>query len=113
MLAADKRLCTVAAWWKKQIRAAWKRADPNGELARPEHGTDLLRARAYLALLLGQPLDAPPADLLPPAPDPGPPRTAPARPAQTARPARMARPAAPPAQTPAPAAPAAPAQLGL
>ena len=70
VLAADKRLCTVAAWWKKQIRAAWKRADPDGVLARPEHGTDLLRARAYLALLLGQPLDAPPADLLPPAQDP-------------------------------------------
>jgi hypothetical protein len=71
VLAADKRLCQVATWWKKQIRAAWKQADPDGVLARPEHGTDLLRARAYLALLLGQPLDAPPADLLPPAQDPG------------------------------------------
>jgi len=73
VLAADKRLCTVAAWWKKQIRTAWKQADPDGVLPRPEHGTDLLRARAYLALLLGQPLDTPPADLLPPvtAPAPG------------------------------------------
>ena len=71
VLAADKRLCQVAAWWKKQIRAAWKHADPEGVLPRPEHGTDLLRARAYLALLLGQPVDHPPADLLPPsAPDP-------------------------------------------
>ncbi len=72
VLAADKRLCQVAAWWKKQIRAAWKHADPDEQLPRPEHGTDLLRARAYLALLLGQPLDVPPADLLPPAEAPGP-----------------------------------------
>jgi hypothetical protein len=72
VLAADKRLCQVAAWWKKQIRAAWKRADPHGQQPRPEHGTDLLRARAYLALLLGQPLDTPPADLLPPAKAPAP-----------------------------------------
>ena len=74
MLAADKRLCQVAAYWKKLIRAAWKHADPGGQLPRPEHGMDLLRAKAYLALLLGQPLDTPPADLLPsaehaPAPD--------------------------------------------
>ena len=66
VLAADKRLCQVAAYWKKLIRAAWKHADP--VLPRPEHGMDLLRARAYLALLLGQPLEAPPADLLPPVP---------------------------------------------
>jgi hypothetical protein len=73
VLAADKRLCQVAAYWKKQIRAAWRHADPRRQLPRPEHGTDLLRARAYLALLLGQPLHAPPADLLPPAPAaPGP-----------------------------------------
>ena len=65
VLAADKRLCQVAAYWKKRIRAAWQRADPYRQQPRPEHGTDLLRARAYLALLLGQPLDAPPADLLP------------------------------------------------
>jgi hypothetical protein len=72
VLAADKRLCQVAAWWKKQIRAAWKLADPHGQQPRPEHGTDLLRARAYLALLLGQSLDTPPADLLPPATPVGP-----------------------------------------
>lgn len=71
VLAADKRLCQVAAYWKRQIRAAWKQADPGEELPRPEAGTDLLRARTYLALLLGQPLDAPPADLLPPANLPG------------------------------------------
>src|SRR5260370_546379 len=29
VLAADKRLCTVAAWWKKQLRAARKQADPD------------------------------------------------------------------------------------
>ena len=55
----------MAAWWKKQIRAAWKKADPYGQLPRPEHGMDLLRAKAYLALLLGQPLEVPPAGLLP------------------------------------------------
>ena len=95
VLAADKRLCQVAAWWKKQIRAAWKQADPAGELARPEHGTDLLRARAYLALLLGQPLDTPPADLLPPA-EPAPAQTTlPARrrpPGQHRPPGRPGRP---------------------
>ena len=73
VLAADKRLCQVARYWKKRIRAAWKQADPGGQLPRPEHGLDLLRAKAYLALLLGQPLEAPPAGLLPPAPQaPGP-----------------------------------------
>ena len=73
VLAADKRLCQVAKYWKKLIRAAWKQADPGGQLPRPEHGLDLLRAKAYLALLLGQPLEVPPADLLPPAPQaPGP-----------------------------------------
>jgi hypothetical protein len=83
VLAADKRLCQVAAWWKKQIRAAWQRADPDGQLPRPEHGTDLLRARAYLALLLGQPLEAPPADLLPPAQDSGTGAEGPAGPGRT------------------------------
>ena len=68
VLAADKRLCQVARYWKKRIRAAWKQADPGGQLPRPEHGLDLLRAKAYLALLLGQPLETPPADLLPPSP---------------------------------------------
>jgi Domain of unknown function (DUF222) len=63
-LAADKRLC--------QIAAAWRRQGAGGE-------TDLLRARAYLALLLGLPIDAPPADLLPPAaPVPGNPAPDPA-----------------------------------
>ena len=66
-LAANKRLCQVAAFWKKQIRAAWKQADPDGQLPRPEHGMDLLRAWAYLALLNGQPVDVPPASFLPPA----------------------------------------------
>lgn len=61
-LAADKRLCQIAAVWKKQGAV--------GE-------TDLLRARAYLALLLGLPIDAPPADLLPPADPPVPGGTAP------------------------------------
>ena len=56
-LAADKRLCQIAAAWRKQGAV--------GE-------TDLLRARAYLALLLGLPIDAPPADLLPPADPPVP-----------------------------------------
>jgi hypothetical protein len=70
-LAADKRLGLIARAWKKQLAAAWKRADPGGELPRPEAGADLLRARAYLSLLLGQPLDAPPADLLPGAAAPG------------------------------------------
>jgi hypothetical protein len=71
-LAADKRLCQIARAWKKQISAAWKQADPAGELGRPAAGTDLLRARAYLALLLGQPVGAPPADLLPSGAAPGP-----------------------------------------
>jgi hypothetical protein len=66
-LAANKRICQVAAYWKKQIRAAWKHHDPSGELSRPEHGMDLLRARAYLALLNGQPFETPPACFLPPA----------------------------------------------
>src|SRR5487761_722917 len=66
-LAANKRLCQVAAYWKKLIRAAWKQADPGGQLPRPEHGMDLLRAWAYLALLNGQPADVPPARFLPPA----------------------------------------------
>jgi Domain of unknown function (DUF222) len=82
-LAADKRLCQIAWAWKKQISAAWKRAGPAGELPRPAAGTDLLRARAYLALLLGQPVGAPPADLLPgAAPAPGAPPGSPAYPGQ-------------------------------
>ena len=68
-LAADRRLCRIATAWKKQIAAAWRQADPQGEPSRPAVGIDLLRARAYLAVLLGQPVDSPPADLLPP---PGP-----------------------------------------
>jgi hypothetical protein len=52
VLAADKRLCQVAASWKKQ-----------GAIA----GMDMLRARAYLALLNGLDINTPPADLLPPA----------------------------------------------
>src|SRR5207248_58804 len=72
VLAADKRLCQIAAAWKKQIAAAWQQADPGAERSRPPAGTDLLRARAYLALLLGQPTGNPPADLLPPAGSPVP-----------------------------------------
>jgi hypothetical protein len=64
-LAADQRLGQIARVWKKQLAAAWKQADPTGELPRPTAGADLLRARAYLALLLGQPVNTPPADLLP------------------------------------------------
>jgi hypothetical protein len=57
-LAADKRVGQIARAWKKQGAAA---------------GLDLLRARAYLALLLGHDVDVPPADLLPAgsAPAPG------------------------------------------
>ena len=50
-LAADKRLCAIAKAWKKQGAGG---------------GLDLLRAHAYLALLLGQDVTCPPADLLPP-----------------------------------------------
>jgi hypothetical protein len=50
VLAADKRLCAIAKAWKKQGAA--------GEM-------DLLRARAYLTLLLGLDVTVPPADLLP------------------------------------------------
>jgi hypothetical protein len=73
-LAADKRLCQIAAAWRKQGAA--------GE-------TDLLRARAYLALLLGLPIDTPPADLLSPAdsPVPGGPALEPAPSDTTVRPA--------------------------
>jgi hypothetical protein len=59
VLAADQRLCHIAKHWKRQ-----------GAIA----GMDMLRARIYLALLLGHDVTAPPADLLPPAfGDPGPP----------------------------------------
>ena len=51
VLAADQRLCHIAKYWKRQ-----------GAIA----GMDMLRARIYLALLLGQDVTAPPADLLPP-----------------------------------------------
>ena len=50
VLAADKRLCRIAAGWKKHGAAG---------------GMDLLRARAYLALLLGLDTSTPPVDLLP------------------------------------------------
>ena len=43
-------------------RAAWKHADPHRQQPRPEMGTDMLRARAYLMLLLGEPVDGPPAE---------------------------------------------------
>ena len=52
VLAADQRLCHIAKHWKRQ-----------GAIA----GMDMLRARIYLALLLGQDVTAPPSDLLPPA----------------------------------------------
>lgn len=71
-LAADKRLSQIAAIWKRQVAAAWKQADLDGGQSRPAVGLDLLRARAYLALLLGQPAAVPPADLLPPAHIPAP-----------------------------------------
>jgi hypothetical protein len=51
VLAASKRLCQIAALWKRQGA---------------QGGMDLLRARAYLALLNGQSIDTPPASLLPP-----------------------------------------------
>ena len=50
VLMADKRLCAIAKSWKRQ--------GAHG-------GMDLLRAHAYLALLLGQPVDTPPLSLLP------------------------------------------------
>lgn len=56
-LAADQRVSGVAIWWKKQGAVA---------------GMDLLRARAFLALLLGLDVTAPPADLLPPPAGQGP-----------------------------------------
>ncbi len=37
VLAADKRLCQVARYWKKYLRAAWKRADPR-QAAAPARG---------------------------------------------------------------------------
>ena len=56
VLAADQRLCRIAAAWKKQGAVG---------------GLDLLRAHAYLALLLGQDVTTPPVSLLPPAQTPG------------------------------------------
>ena len=55
-LAADKRLCRIARSWQKLGAAG---------------GMDLLRARAYLALLLGLDVSLPPADLTPLPPAPG------------------------------------------
>jgi hypothetical protein len=55
VLAADRRLAAVAQAWKK--RGA-------------QGGMDLLRAHAYLALLLGQDTSTPPASLLPDIQDP-------------------------------------------
>jgi len=49
-LAADQRLGQIARAWKKQLAAAWKHTGPAGQQPRPAAGTDLLRARAYLAL---------------------------------------------------------------
>jgi hypothetical protein len=49
-LAADRRVCRIARGWKKQAAAG---------------GMDLLRARAYLALLLGHDTTTPPPELLP------------------------------------------------
>ncbi|MGH3156796.1 MAG: DUF222 domain-containing protein, partial [Streptosporangiaceae bacterium] len=57
VLAADRRLCAIAKAWKKQ----------GGQ-----GGLDLLRAHAYLALLLGLDTDVPPASLLPDAQPPEP-----------------------------------------
>jgi hypothetical protein len=57
VLMADKRLCAIAKAWKKQGA---------------QGGMDLLRAHAYLALLLGQPVDTPPLNLLPAAASPAP-----------------------------------------
>ena len=64
-LAADQRLGQIARTWKKQLAAAWKQVGPDQAEHRPAAGADLLRAHAYLALLLGQPTGTPPADLLP------------------------------------------------
>lgn len=49
VLAADRRLCAIATAWKKQGAVA---------------GMDLLRAHAYLALLLGHDTTTPPPSLL-------------------------------------------------
>jgi Domain of unknown function (DUF222) len=73
VLAADKRLCAIATGWKKQGA---------------EGGMDLLRAHAYLALLLGQPIDVPPPGLLPADP-PSPGRSSP--PAASAQPGDASR----------------------
>ncbi|HEY3733950.1 MAG TPA: DUF222 domain-containing protein [Streptosporangiaceae bacterium] len=56
-LAADRRICRIARAWKAY-----------GAIG----GADLLRARAYLALILGHDTSAPPLDLLPRAADPAP-----------------------------------------
>jgi hypothetical protein len=56
VLAADRRLCAIAT--------AWKKLGAHG-------GMDLLRAHAYLALLLGHDTSTPPPALLIPPPDSG------------------------------------------
>ena len=58
VLAADQRIAAIAQ--------AWKKAGAQG-------GLDLLRAHAYLALLLGQDTTTPPAVLLTPTPPDSPP----------------------------------------
>ena len=55
VLAADRRLCAIAA--------AWKKLGAQG-------GMDMLRAHAYLALLLGRDTSTPPPSLLPQAGSP-------------------------------------------
>jgi hypothetical protein len=73
VLAADRRLAAVAQAWKKQGA---------------QGGMDLLRAHAYLALLLGQDTSTPPASLLPDTQDPA----GPSRPFPAPSPARTRRP---------------------
>jgi hypothetical protein len=57
VLAADRRLCAIAE--------AWKKLGAQG-------GMDMLRAHAYLALLLGLDTNLPPASLMPDSQPPGP-----------------------------------------
>jgi hypothetical protein len=74
-MAADKRVCGIAAAWKT-----------HGAIG----GADLLRARAYLALLLGHDTTVPPADLLPAGPPA--PGSRPGHPAGPQAPAGLRRP---------------------
>jgi hypothetical protein len=95
-LTASSRLTQIATGWKRQGA---------------QGGMDLLRAHAYLALLNGQPVDTPPAALLPPelvpghpGPRPGPghtPAPGPAGGPASDRPAADGRPAASGQQVPA------------